>query len=131
METSFFSILILGFFLGIKHALEPDHIIAVSTIASKSKKLWRSSLAGVYWGIGHTLTLFIFGMILMVLKSSISERMSMSLEFLVGIMLVYLGFTSFLSYKKQVHTHHEKTSYLKSLALALFMDWPEAQRWLY
>ncbi|MEH7326101.1 urease accessory protein UreH [Priestia megaterium] len=117
METSFFSILILGFFLGIKHALEPDHIIAVSTIASKSKKLWRSSLAGVYWGIGHTLTLFIFGMILMVLKSSISERMSMSLEFLVGIMLVYLGFTSFLSYKKQVHTHHEKTSYLKSLGI--------------
>lgn len=100
METSFFSILILGFFLGIKHALEPDHIIAVSTIASKSKKPWRSSLAGVYWGISHTLTLFIFGMILIVLKSSISERMSMSLEFLVGIMLVYLGFTSFLSYKK-------------------------------
>ena len=43
--------------------------------------------------------------------------MSMSLEFLVGIMLVYLGFTSFLSYKKQVHTHHEKTSYLKSLGI--------------
>ena len=59
MEISFLSILALGFVLGIKHAIEPDHVIAVSTIASQSKKLFRSSLAGVFWGIGHTATLFI------------------------------------------------------------------------
>ena len=50
MEVSLLSILALGFVLGIKHAIEPDHVIAVSTIASQSKKLWRSSLAGVFWG---------------------------------------------------------------------------------
>jgi high-affinity nickel permease len=48
MEASLLSVLTLGFVLGIKHAIEPDHVIAVSTIASQSKKLWRSSLAGVF-----------------------------------------------------------------------------------
>jgi hypothetical protein len=50
---SLLSILALGFLLGIKHAIEPDHIIAVSTIASRSKKILRSSLAGLFWGIGQ------------------------------------------------------------------------------
>ena len=54
MEITLFSVLTIGFILGIKHAIEPDHVIAVSTIASKSKKLWHASLAGVFWGIGHT-----------------------------------------------------------------------------
>ncbi|MFD6441887.1 urease accessory protein UreH, partial [Peribacillus sp. NPDC060186] len=57
MEMSLLMVLSFGFVLGIKHALEPDHVIAVSTIASQSKKIWKSSLAGVFWGIGHTLTL--------------------------------------------------------------------------
>jgi high-affinity nickel permease len=71
MEISLLSILAIGFVLGIKHAIEPDHVIAVSTIASQSKKLWRSSLAGVYWGIGHTATLFIVGMVLILMKGAI------------------------------------------------------------
>ena len=50
MDVTLFSILSLGFILGIKHAIEPDHIIAVSTIASRSKKLSQSALAGVFWG---------------------------------------------------------------------------------
>ena len=100
MEISLISILILGFVLGVKHAIEPDHIIAVSTIASHSKKLWRSSLAGVFWGVGHTLTLFIVSMLIIAFKIEIPEKWALSFEFLVGIMLVYLGLTSFLSFKK-------------------------------
>ncbi|MBA9025561.1 HoxN/HupN/NixA family nickel/cobalt transporter [Peribacillus huizhouensis] len=144
MGVSFLSILALGFVLGIKHAIEPDHIIAVSTIASQSKKLLRSSLAGVFWGIGHTATLFIVGIILIFMKGEIPEEWAMSLEFLVGIMLVYLGVTTFLSFKnihihehehnreehKHVHSHehsgqHEhkhhqkKVSYLKSSLIGL------------
>lgn len=69
MEISLLSTLAFGFILGIKHAIEPDHVIAVSTIASGSKKLWRSSLAGVFWGIGHTATLFIVGLVLILMKS--------------------------------------------------------------
>jgi ABC-type nickel/cobalt efflux system permease component RcnA len=108
MEVSLLSIVALGFVLGIKHAIEPDHVIAVSTIASQSKKLFRSSLAGVFWGIGHTATLFIVGIILIVMKDKIPEKWAMSLEFLVGIMLVYLGITTLRSFKnKHVHkTEH-------------------------
>jgi sulfite exporter TauE/SafE len=107
MEGSLLSVLFLGFFLGIKHAIEPDHVIAVSTIASQSKKLWRSSLAGVFWGIGHTTTLFIFGIILIFMKGQIPKEWAMSFEFLVGIMLVYLGVTSILSLKKVHHHEHQ------------------------
>ncbi|WP_018393234.1 sulfite exporter TauE/SafE family protein [Bacillus sp. 37MA] len=144
MEVSYLSILALGFVLGIKHAIEPDHIIAVSTIASQSKKLLRSSLAGVFWGIGHTATLFIVGIIFILMKDEIPAEWAMSLEFLVGIMLVYLGVTTILSFKnihihehehdteehKHVHSHensgkhehkhsHKNVSYLKSVLIGL------------
>jgi len=133
MGVSFLSILALGFVIGIKHAIEPDHIIAVSTIASQSKKLFRSSLAGVFWGIGHTATLFIVGIILLIMKGQIPEKWAMSLEFLVGIMLVYLGISTITSLKKiHVHQHehdsdtsnkHENQqknlSYIKSMVIGL------------
>lgn len=144
MEISLLSILGLGFVLGIKHAIEPDHVIAVSTIASQSKKLVRSSLAGIFWGIGHTATLFIIGIVLILMKGEIPEKWAMSLEFLVGIMLVYLGITTILTFKnihvhkqeqdgelhKHVHFHdhsgthehnhqHKKVSYLKSMLIGL------------
>ena len=107
MEVTLLSILGLGFILGIKHAIEPDHVIAVSTIASQSKKLWQTSLAGVFWGIGHTATLFLVGIILIFMKGEIPVKWAMSLEFLVGIMLVYLGVTTIISFKNiHVHKHH-------------------------
>jgi sulfite exporter TauE/SafE len=111
MEGSLLAILSIGFILGIKHAVEPDHVIAVSTIASRSKKLWRSSLAGVYWGVGHTAILFVFGMSFIILKNEISPTWALSLEFAVGLMLVYLGIASManpgggiMSYRR--HKHH-------------------------
>ena len=120
MEMSLLLVLAIGFVLGIKHALEPDHIIAVSTIASQSKKIWKSSLAGVFWGIGHTLTLFVFGVILILLKNEIPEAWAMSLEFLVGIMLVYLGFTTIFSWKQpERHDHTGRATYLKSMIVGI------------
>src|SRR5690554_4391129 len=100
MEGELLSILSVSFILGIKHAIEPDHVIAVSTIASESKKLIRSTLAGVYWGIGHTFTLFVVGIVIILMKAEVTEKWSMSLEFLVGIMLVYLGISSIFSLKR-------------------------------
>ena len=106
MDVTLFSILSLGFILGIKHAIEPDHIIAVSTIASRSKKLSQSALAGVFWGIGHTATLFFIGITFILMKNSISDKVSMSLEFLVGVMLVYLGIVNVLSANKNHRPDH-------------------------
>ena len=109
MTGSLLSILLLGFLLGIKHAIEPDHVIAVSTIVSESKNLKRSIFAGVYWGIGHTATLFLFGMILIVAKNTITDTVALSLEFIVGIMLVSLGLNSLLSFMKHRHPHSHHT----------------------
>ena len=110
MTGSLLSILLLGFLLGIKHAIEPDHVIAVSTIASESKNLKRSIFAGVYWGIGHTATLFLVGMILIVAKNTITDTVALSLEFIVGIMLVSLGLNSVLRFMKHRHPHSHNTS---------------------
>ncbi|MCF7621263.1 MULTISPECIES: urease accessory protein UreH [Bacillaceae] len=120
MEMSLLLVLAIGFVLGIKHALEPDHIIAVSTIASQSKKIWKSSLAGLFWGIGHTLTLLVFGVILILFKNEIPEAWTMSLEFLVGIMLVYLGITTIFSWKQtKRHDHTGRATYLKSMLVGI------------
>ncbi|MEH6908219.1 sulfite exporter TauE/SafE family protein [Neobacillus drentensis] len=109
MTGSLLSILLLGFLLGIKHAIEPDHVIAVSTIASESKDLKRSIFAGVYWGIGHTATLFIVGMFLIVAKNTITDTVALSLEFIVGIMLVSLGLNSIIAFMR--HRHHHQDSH--------------------
>jgi len=126
MEGSLLTVLILGFILGIKHAMEPDHVIAVSTIASQSKKLGKSALAGVFWGIGHTATLLVMGVTLILMKGQIPEEWSMSLEFLVGIMLVYLGLSSIVAYRQTrtqshlykheatVHTHFHSRAAMQS-----------------
>jgi len=91
MDFSLLTLLALGGALGVKHAMEPDHVVAVSAIASKSNKLWRASLAGAFWGIGHTATLFAVGMFLIVTKAEIPEKWAMLLEFCVGVMIVFLG----------------------------------------
>lgn len=112
MTISFLSVLLLGLLLGFKHSLEPDHMIAVATVTGKSKKLWVSTLAGVFWGIGHTLTLFIVGITIILVKQDIPEEWAMSLEFLVGIMLVYLGVKNLrIRQSSKEENHHH--SYLK------------------
>ncbi|WP_347552805.1 urease accessory protein UreH [Pseudalkalibacillus hwajinpoensis] len=113
MDASLLSILAIGFLLGIKHAIEPDHVIAVSTIASKTRSLWKSSLAGVYWGIGHTATLFLVGMLLFIFNATITDKWAMSLEMLVGFMLVFLGIKTLLTKTANTGLKGSK-SYLQS-----------------
>lgn len=86
-----FSILGLGFLLGLKHATEADHLAAVSTIVSERKSIWSSAFVGGLWGLGHTISLFIAGVFVLLLNFQISEQAERILEFCVGIMLVLLG----------------------------------------
>ncbi len=74
-----------------KHALDADHVVAVSTIVVENRKLWRSSLIGAFWGLGHTLTLLLVGVAILVGKLSIPERVALVFELAVGAMLVILG----------------------------------------
>ncbi|MFC0272804.1 urease accessory protein UreH [Metabacillus herbersteinensis] len=115
MDVNLLTILAIGFALGIKHSIEPDHIIAVSTMASKTKKLWNTSLTGVFWGIGHTATLFIAGILLIGFKVNLTEKWALTLEMLVGFMLVYLGIKAILSRTITIHEHRSaKQTYIKS-----------------
>lgn len=81
----------LGFFLGMRHATDPDHVIAVSTIVTRARGAKRAALIGAVWGVGHTLTILIVGAGIILLGWVIPERVGLSLELSVGIMLIILG----------------------------------------
>jgi sulfite exporter TauE/SafE len=81
----------LGFMLGLRHALDADHIAAVSTIVSESRSIWRSSLAGTSWGLGHTAALLAAGTAIIGLKVTIPPGLAHSIETIVAIMLILLG----------------------------------------
>ena len=86
-----FGILGLGFLLGMQHALEPDHIAAVSSIAARRSHVADIIKHGLTWGLGHTLTLFAFAGAAILLGHAIPEKLAAPLETAVGVMLVGLG----------------------------------------
>jgi hypothetical protein len=90
-EASAISMLAFGFVLGLKHAIEADHIAAVSTIASEHASIIRSTFVGAFWGLGHTISLLVAGAAIVFLHVEISSGLSLALEFVVGIMLILLG----------------------------------------
>ena len=88
---SFLGILILGFFLGMRHATDPDHVVAVMTIVTKQRGVAKAGVIGALWGMGHTLTIFLVGTAIILFKVSIPPRLGLSMEFAVGLMLILLG----------------------------------------
>jgi ABC-type nickel/cobalt efflux system permease component RcnA len=109
MESSLLAAFGLGLLLGIQHALDPDHLIAVSTIVSKHKNFKWASLIGAFWGLGHTTTLFIVGLFVIGLRLTIPPRLGSGLELLVAVMLVILGLNvlrkAFGAERVHLHTH--------------------------
>lgn len=93
--TSTGAVMGLGFVLGLKHAVEADHLAAVSTIVTERRSLWSSTLIGGLWGLGHTISLVAAGVLVLMLDFQISERTEQALEFCVGIMLTLLGLNVF------------------------------------
>ena len=85
------SVLGVGLVFGLKHALDADHVAAVSTIVSERKSVLSSALVGAVWGVGHTLSLLVAGVAVIALHVQIGERMASALEFGVAIMLIVLG----------------------------------------
>jgi high-affinity nickel permease len=85
------SILVVGLLLGMKHATEADHLAAVATLATRQSSLAQTLRQGVAWGIGHTLTLMLFGGALLLLGQVISPGLGQALETAVGVMLFVLG----------------------------------------
>jgi high-affinity nickel-transport protein len=89
--ASGFAILALGFFLGMRHATDPDHVIAVSTIVSRERSIVKAGLVGELWGLGHTITIALVGAAIILFGLVIPPRVGLTMEFSVGLMLVLLG----------------------------------------
>lgn len=86
-EVTILTAISIGFLLGIRHALDADHIVAVATIVGRSRSFFRAVLVGLRWGIGHTLTIFVVGFAVLVLKLTIPDKLALSLEFVAGLFL--------------------------------------------
>ena len=85
------AIALLGLMLGMRHATDPDHVIAVTTILSREHRLSAATRIGVVWGLGHTLTVLLVGAAIIIFKIAIPARLGLAMEFAVAIVLILLG----------------------------------------
>jgi hypothetical protein len=89
--TELLAVISLGFFLGMRHATDPDHVIAVTTIVARHRTLTGAVAIGAAWGFGHTITILIVGGGIILFGWVIPARVGLSMEFSVGLMLILLG----------------------------------------
>ncbi|HUJ95736.1 MAG TPA: hypothetical protein VLW84_10765 [Terriglobales bacterium] len=99
---SFLSIIAVGFFLGMRHATDPDHVIAVTTIVAQQRKLGRAALIGAFWGLGHTFTIFLVGTGIILFNLVIPTRIGLSMELSVAVMLIVLGLMNVASFLRAI-----------------------------
>lgn len=105
MLPALLSVTLLGFLLGMRHATDPDHVVAVTTIVSQQRSLGKAARTGILWGIGHTTTIMLVGGAIIVLKvqlSAIPPRVGLTLEFAVAVMLVVLGLLTLAGGERRV-----------------------------
>jgi hypothetical protein len=89
--TTGLTILAIGFLLGMRHATDPDHVIAVSTIVSRERSIPKAALIGILWGCGHTITIVAVGAAIIMFGLAFPARVGLTMEFSVGLMLILLG----------------------------------------
>lgn len=103
------TLLLLGFLIGMRHALEADHVAAVATLATRSDSFADTIRQGTVWGIGHTITLVLFGSAVLWMDNLMPQKVAMALESAVGVMLVILGFDVIRRLlRDRVHFHRHR-----------------------
>ena len=107
--TAILSILALGFFLGMRHATDSDHVIAISTIVSRERDVRHAAIIGMFWGVGHSITLLVVGGAIVVFGLVIPQRLGLSLEFCVALMLIILGAFNLRVALRSVHARSTST----------------------
>jgi High-affinity nickel-transport protein len=106
LESNLLTFLSVGFLLGLRHALDADHLAAVSTVLAERPSVRASGLVGVWWGVGHTLTLMLVGAVVLVSGIHIPESFAWLAESGVGLLLVVLGGTLALKlFRERWHLH--------------------------
>ena len=81
----------LGLLLGLRHAADPDHVVAVTAIAARTRRLMPAMMLGIVWGLGHTLTLFLVGAGIILFNWIVPPRLGLAMEFCVALALVVVG----------------------------------------
>jgi len=89
--TNLLAVISVGFVLGVRHATDPDHVIAVSTIVSRQRDIRHAGIVGALWGVGHTITIFLVGLAIILFNLAIPPRVGLAMELAVGLMLILLG----------------------------------------
>ncbi len=106
-----FPLMTVGLLLGMEHALDADHVVAVSTIVSETRSLIQSLIIGIVWGIGHTATLLVVGLVVLLFGVAVPPWVALSAEVLVGLILILLGVQILWKYKrKRIHAHYHRHS---------------------
>jgi len=98
------AVLGLGLLLGLRHASDPDHVVAVTTIAARTRRVLPATLLGIMWGLGHTLTLFAVGAAIILFNWAMPPRLGLGLEFCVALALIGVGL---LNLKPHRHDENE------------------------
>lgn len=91
--------------LGFRHATDADHVVAITTIVSREKGIKNSSLIGLLWGLGHSITVTFVAIPIMFFSLVIPQKLALGLEFTVGLMLVVLGIFNFLGVTSKITKH--------------------------
>lgn len=135
-----FLIIGIGFLLGMRHATDPDHVIAVTTIVARQRSMRQAMFIGAIWGVGHTLTIFAVGCAIILFGVAIPPRIGLSMELGVGLMLILLGilnltgvtrwitrrFTCYGSPAAGAHTHAAPRPHQGFLAVRSHQSLPAA-----
>jgi cytochrome c biogenesis protein CcdA len=103
--------LLLGLALGMRHAFDPDHIVAMSAIVSRERSIARAALLGGSWGVGHCLSLFAVGLAVILFRVPMPEAWSLLFERLVGVMLIVLGVASLIWRPRTASEVHEASAW--------------------
>lgn len=104
--ASLFSILAVGFVLGMRHATDPDHVIAVTTIVARQRSIRSAALIGALWGFGHTLTIVAVGTAIIGFGLAIPPRLGLTMELSVGVMLIVLGVLTLSGLRQRLRGEH-------------------------
>jgi len=88
---------LFGLLLGVRHAVDPDHVVAVTAIATAQRSVRRAMSIGALWGVGHTLTIVVVGGAIILFRIAIPPRLGLAFEFAVGIVLIVLGVANLVS----------------------------------
>ncbi|WP_263381673.1 hypothetical protein [Granulicella arctica] len=102
----------LGLLLGMRHSTDADHVVAISTIVSNQRSIRNAAMIGAIWGLGHTITIFIVGSLIILFGIEIPPRLGLSMEFSVAIMLILLGILNLTGVMQKFTTRFSGASIL-------------------